>query len=679
MNTFKDVQDINSENISSKKQFQKNIFAEQIDLLYKNLFLSVPSNFLCATIVFIALYRIPHTSLLLYWFMGVILITILRLGQAGLYVHNPKNTKLGFYLFVLLTAFSASLWGIAGSVLMPGEHRVEQMIVVVVIAGVAAGGVQSLHSSMIACLIYLNLLILPLAGWIFLQQEVSYTILGVSIILYLLFNLSILARGYRFLKDTLKLKYENIDLAANLSVKNEQLTKINQEVQEKENNLRLIHDHAPIGMAIVSLDGKWLNVNNKLCEIVGYTKDELENMSIQDVTYQDDVESDLDSRTKLLSGAIQSYQVEKRYVKKNYDYIWIVTNVSLVRGKENKPLYYISQVQDINDKKQNEMVISLLSKMNAMLQLCHDSTEAYNIISHTAAEIFSGLNGGLAIFNKSANNQETMGTWGDHPLLKSVFKSENCWAFRSGNIYINNDPRKEEVCHHFDSSPLSTYICVPLIVRSQVLGLLNFSAAPGHVITSYQQQVINNFSEAVKLSLSNIQLKEALSEQATHDPLTGLFNRRYLYDVLPQMLQLAARTKKILSICMLDIDFFKRINDLFGHDSGDEVLKHVGELLKNSFREGDIVCRFGGEEFIIVLAGSDLEHTVTKMEKIRLEIANIQMNVKNRSLPQITVSIGIAEVPQHGKTMSEILHAADAALYTAKEAGRNMVKSAISE
>ena len=667
-------QEINTEEIYNK-QFQEKVFSEQIDILYKNLFLSVPSSFLCATIVFVSLYRIPHTYLLIYWYMAMILISILRMVHAGLYVRDHKCTSLRFYIFLLMTSLSAVLWGGAGSLLMPDEHHVEQMIVIVVIAGVAAGGIQSLQPSLVACLIYINLLILPLSCWVFFQNEVSYTILGISVVLYLLFNLAIAFRGYGFLKQTLKLKYLNIDLAENLSAKNKQLIEINQDIQEKENNLRLIHDNAPIGMAIVSLEGQWLSVNNKLCEIVGYSKNELEKLTIQDITYQEDLETDMDSRTKLLSGKLQSYQVEKRYVNINNELIWIVTNVSLVRGKEDKPLYYISQIQDINDRKQNETIISWLSKMNAMLQLCHDSEEAYNIISHTASEIFSGLSGGLAVFNKYTNNQETACTWGDNPLLKSSFTSDDCWAFRSGNIYISSNPKIDETCHHFDPLPSSTYICIPLIVQSQVLGMLNFSALAGHIITSYQRQVINNFSEIIKLSLSNIQLKEALSEQAIHDPLTELLNRRYLYDVLPQMLQHTIRTKRILSVCMIDLDYFKRINDQYGHEAGDEVLKYIGTLLKNSFREGDISCRFGGEEFIAILIGSDLKHANTKMEHIRLEMANARINVQNRLLPPITISVGIAEAPQHGQTVSEILRAADSALYVAKERGRNRIIS----
>jgi diguanylate cyclase (GGDEF)-like protein len=271
------------------------------------------------------------------------------------------------------------------------------------------------------------------------------------------------------------------------------------------------------------------------------------------------------------------------------------------------------------------------------------------------------------------NEQEMVGYWGKHPLLKPFIKLEDCWAFRSGNFYIMRDPHKDLICHHFESKPLGGYLCLPLTVQSQVIGMLNFNAPEGNCITSYQQQIINNFGEITKLSLANINLNEALREQAIHDPLTGLFNRRYLNESLPKMLHHSVRTKHPLCVCMIDLDYFKNINDQYGHDAGDEVLKCFGALLKNTFREEDIACRFGGEEFIIVLIGVQLKIAVQRIEQMRDKFRNTQIFVQDQLLPEVTLSIGIAEAPHHGDTVNAILHAVDSALYTAKESGRDKI------
>jgi diguanylate cyclase (GGDEF)-like protein/PAS domain S-box-containing protein len=674
--SIKKHREVTACDVHNQSRLQEKVFLEQMDILFKSLFISVPASLLCATIVFIALYRVAHTHELLYWFMATIFMSVFRLIFSGFYIHDHKCTKLRFYMFLFGTTIAAALWGFAGSFLMPDGHDIEQMIVIVIIAGVTAGGIQALQASLVASLIYINLIIIPLSIWLFIQYDIAYTILGFSMVLYLLFTVVISLRAYRFLTYTLRMKYENIALTEDVASTNKKLQQMNQDLIEKENNLRLIHDNAPIGMAIVSLDGKWLNVNNKLCDIVGYSKEELENLTIQEITYQDDLEIDLDNKAKLLSGKIQSYQIEKRYINKAHQLIWIVTNVSIVRGKGDKPLYYISQIQDINDRKQNENIIFELSHMNGMLQLCHESSAAYPIISHSAQKIFPELSGGLTIFNKLTNEQETVARWGESPLLKLFFKSEECWAFRSGNIYTVNILKKDSICSHFDTPPSGGYTCLPLIVQGQVLGMLHFNCSEGHTLTSYQQQIINNFSEIVKLSLANIHLNEVLREQAIHDPLTGLLNRRYLYECLPQMLLHALRAKHSLCVCMLDIDYFKRINDLYGHDAGDEVLKYIGTLLKNNIRGSDIACRFGGEEFVIVLIGTDLQPANITMEHIRMEVKNARIFVQNQHLLRITISIGVAEAPQHGENINDILHEADSALYAAKEAGRDKVVTA---
>lgn len=634
--------------------------------------ISVPSGLLCATVILVAFYRIAHTDLLGYWYVAMLVTSVFRMGLSGLYLRDHKCTRSRFYLFLLLTAITAALWGFVSFALMP-ENHVEQMIAIIVIAGVAAGGVQSLQASVLACLIYTCLLLVPLCIWIFSQNDIAYSILGFATTLYLLFTIAIAWRGYHFLIQTLKLKYENIDLTETVSDTNKQLKEMNQSLIEKESNLRLIYDNAPIGMAVISLDGKWLNVNNRLCDIIGYSKEELENLTIQALTYQDDLEIGLESQTKLLTGQLTSYQVEKRYVQKNGQLIWMLVGISLLRDKEGKPFYFISQIQDINDRKQNEKIISGLSSMNEMLQLCHDSAEAYPIISHAAQEIFVGLSGGLSICNRLTDEQKTVGHWGDNSLLKPFFHSTDCWAFRSGNLYIVKDPKKDLICHHFISPPTGGSICMPLIVQSQGIGMLNFTAPAGHSVTAYQQQIISNFGEIVKLSMANINLNEALREQAIRDPLTGLFNRRYLNEWLPQMLHHIKRAKQTLCVSMIDLDYFKRINDLYGHDAGDEVLKFLGTLLKNSFRESDIACRIGGEEFVIVIINADLQLVVPRMEYIRGEIKNARIYAQDRLLPPVTLSVGIAVAPQHGETASDILRVADSALYAAKEAGRDRI------
>jgi diguanylate cyclase (GGDEF)-like protein len=216
---------------------------------------------------------------------------------------------------------------------------------------------------------------------------------------------------------------------------------------------------------------------------------------------------------------------------------------------------------------------------------------------------------------------------------------------------------------------------VPLTVQGETLGLLCFIGAATrkgeHQVS--QQQLAVTVGEAVKLSLSNLRLREKLREQATHDPLTGLFNRRYLDESLPRELHRAQRGNSPLCVAMLDLDHFKRLNDTFGHDAGDSLLRELGQVLHEKLRKSDIVCRYGGEEFVLVLPDSSLANAWQRVEQIRVLIKELQIRHGEHLLGMMTVSAGIAGAREHGSTARELMRAADNALYAAKQAGRDRV------
>ena len=191
-----------------------------------------------------------------------------------------------------------------------------------------------------------------------------------------------------------------------------------------------------------------------------------------------------------------------------------------------------------------------------------------------------------------------------------------------------------------------------------------------------QQAVLalaNMFAEQVALSLANIRLREALRSQSIRDPLTSLYNRRYLEEMMDRETRRAIRADSGLGVLMLDLDHFKRFNDTFGHDAGDAVLRETASFLSKSVRAEDIVCRFGGEEFMILLPGADLATTEARAERIRSRLRDVTVVYEGQSLGIITVSIGVAEAPQHGTSPQALIAAADAALYRAKREGRDRV------
>jgi diguanylate cyclase (GGDEF)-like protein len=183
--------------------------------------------------------------------------------------------------------------------------------------------------------------------------------------------------------------------------------------------------------------------------------------------------------------------------------------------------------------------------------------------------------------------------------------------------------------------------------------------------------LVEVFAAAVKSALSNLQLRTSLHEQATHDVLTRLFNRRYLDETLPRELHRSQRAKEPVSVAMIDVDHFKLLNDTYGHEAGDQVLETLGRLLREHLRFSDIACRFGGEEFIIVMPGTHAAQAQGRLEQLRALIGHHAFVHQARSLGKVTVSVGIAQSPLHGTTKDDLLRQADQALYMAKEQGRD--------
>ena len=179
------------------------------------------------------------------------------------------------------------------------------------------------------------------------------------------------------------------------------------------------------------------------------------------------------------------------------------------------------------------------------------------------------------------------------------------------------------------------------------------------------------------LSLASLQLREALREKSIRDPLTRLFNRRFLEESLVRELQLAARNRQSISVLFLDLDYFKKFNDAFGHDAGDMVLQSLADLFNKFFRATDICCRFGGEEFAVVLIDSSAEDAYIRAEAFRLEVNSLRLQYKKQPLGPLTVSIGVAAFPDHGSTSEGLLKIADQCLYESKARGRNVVTLAL--
>lgn len=342
-------------------------------------------------------------------------------------------------------------------------------------------------------------------------------------------------------------------------------------------------------------------------------------------------------------------------------------------AKEELGRYHAQLADSLAALQSQTRDLTLLNQMNELLQTCLTVNEAYQVFALKAEEMELGAGGALAIVSQKGRFLETVARWGMDVHIHDVFDIDSCWAMRRGQRHEVPDPSRDMVCEHFHERPTSGYMGLPLIVQGEALGLLhihtNRACTPERRMRLTQLSV--TVGEALTLALSNIRLREALREQATRDPLTGLFNRRYLDETLEREILRALREKKPIAAAMIDIDHFKQFNDTHGHEAGDRVLTEVSHCIRANLRQSDIAYRYGGEEILIVMPASEAGEATKRIGEIAERLKNLNVAWGEKVLPAITISAGIASMPQHGASADAIIRAADHALYAAKQAGRN--------
>ena len=317
-----------------------------------------------------------------------------------------------------------------------------------------------------------------------------------------------------------------------------------------------------------------------------------------------------------------------------------------------------------------------LSEFGEMLQGCRNLDEAIVGVRSTLIHLLPGCAGTLNLVNPSQNLVEAMTSWGTHAVETSpLFAPDDCWSLRRGQPFPPNDAACSIICKHVvlpdPLHPEAAYLCVPLVANGEIFGVLHLTSP--NAINAETRGVLIAAAEQISLTLANLRLQESLRTQSLRDPLTGLFNRRYLETSLEREVVRGQRHALTFALLMLDIDDFKRFNDEHGHDAGDALLSEFGRLLQRSLRTEDIVCRYGGEEFIAILVDADAELARQRAETIRAEVQRLELRHRNEICGRVTVSIGIALYPAHGALAADLLHRADKALYASKRSGKDRV------
>ncbi|WP_420265475.1 diguanylate cyclase, partial [Candidatus Magnetominusculus dajiuhuensis] len=320
----------------------------------------------------------------------------------------------------------------------------------------------------------------------------------------------------------------------------------------------------------------------------------------------------------------------------------------------------------------------IFSHMSDLLQACNTISEACEVIAHAASRLFQFESGGIYVFNSSRDIIESISTWGRVQSSEQVFTKDDCWALRRGRSHIITAHEDVPRCRHVIDS-IESYICVPMTAQGETLGMCHLmlgALAGDSDLIKEKERLALKLSENAALAISNLKLRETLSNLSSRDPLTGLYNRRYMQEYLERENQRSLRKKTPIGIIMIDVDHFKRFNDTYGHEAGDCVLRELGIFLKHNIRDCDVACRYGGEEFTLILPEATLDITVGRATMLCDGFKHVKINIGSQTLSAITLSVGVAVSPIHGTNPQHLLKAADEALYQAKHEGRDRVVTA---
>jgi diguanylate cyclase (GGDEF)-like protein/PAS domain S-box-containing protein len=454
------------------------------------------------------------------------------------------------------------------------------------------------------------------------------------------------------------------------------------ELFENANDIVYTHD----------LTGHITSLNKAAERITGYSREEALQMKAGDMTSPRHVKIACKMIERQIAGEIPApYEIE--LICKDGRNVAVEVSTHIIY-RDGTPVGVQGIARDITERKKTEEALqqakqnleawvheleqrtqemTLLSEMGDMLRACLSTDEAYNVIVRVAQQIFPVQVGALFVISPSRNLVEAVAIWGDASLVERVFAADECWALRRGRVHWVEDTGVGLLCKHLPQPPPEGYLCVPMMAQSEALGILYLAQPANARLTEAKQRLAMAMAEHIAMALSNLRLHETLRSQSIRDPLTGLFNRRFMEESLELELRRATRNRRPLGVIMFEVDAAQSGIRSSGPEAEDSILREIGGLLQTIIRKEDIACRFGGEKFTIVLPQGSLEITSQRTENLRGMIKDLEIRHRGQSLGHVTVSAGIAVFPEQGRTVEALIRVADAALQRAKQEGGDRI------
>lgn len=487
--------------------------------------------------------------------------------------------------------------------------------------------------------------------------------------------------------------------------------------QQEECYRRMIHN-APLGILTIDREGRILEVNPKTLEILG-SPSAAATRAINVLEFPLLVESGISDDIRRCMETGMSLVAEHPYVSKWGKDVHLRYHLTPIEddnaqivgvGVIHEDITQLKQTEEAFRKQQERLedlvrertieltqanarltrtiqklesrtnAIAYLNELSELLQACNTEADTYAAVNSICQRLFPSDSGYLSILDNPYRLLKVVASWGRNDAIEPEFDQEDCWAIRRGKVHSVLSPDIDPLCRHHPNVPRFGCICAPMHAQGEVLGVLHLCIGeegqyPIEAEHSFEakKMLVISIAERYSPSLISLRLRETLRIQSIRDPLTGLYNRRHMEGSLMREERRARRRGSPLGIIVIDVDHFKSFNDRNGHDAGDNLLRELGAFLTECTRGEDIACRYGGEEFTIILPEASLSNTRSRAEELRRGVKEKLRIHRGQTIDQITVSLGVAVFPKHGNSAREALKSADRALYKAKAAGRDRV------
>nr|MDQ2732968.1 diguanylate cyclase [Armatimonadota bacterium] len=437
-------------------------------------------------------------------------------------------------------------------------------------------------------------------------------------------------------------------------------TQCEEELNEKVNRFKTFLDHSPAVTYLKDEQGKYVYVNNNFERQFHLTQAQWEGKTDYDLWPAETAWKLRRTDDDVLEGG-KTVELQETIPLDHSESHWLVYKFRVVDLSGQRFLAGIAV--DITDRRRAETALNvaneelkariaelehrnremaLVGEMGELLQACHSPQEAYTVIARCVRQLFSDTSGTLSVVSSSSNLVETISAWGELESDNRLFMMDDCWGLRRGQMHIVHDTRSDVVCKHVAEPLPVDYLCMPLVAQHDTFGVLHLSQRDANRLTPSHQRLAKTVAEQVSLALANLKLQETLRNQSIRDPLTSLFNRRYMEASLERELRRGERNGASVGVIMLDLDHFKQFNDSFGHEAGDTLLRELGAFLQAHIRGEDVACRYGGEEFTIILPAASLEDTLQRAERLCEASRNLKVAYRGLLLGPVTLSAGTA-------------------------------------